>query len=204
MGKKQLVAIAAALLVGGGLAIPAAIYGPQLMGFQESPADAPQNPDAPAAADGAAANLTEFRSEEHGIAFDYPENWAKLQHPEPEVLLVASEGPLATVQLRAVDIQVPIGKEQLPQARELTDHIVGANESAQLRVEPTPIERGGMPGYWYLYTFKDETGAEGAHSHFFLFKENMMFSLVFETIPADQFHVSAQKFDQVVDSIRVL
>jgi hypothetical protein len=74
-----------------------------------------------------------------------------------------------------------------------------------LRAEPTETEQSGLPGLYYLYSFRDPiSGLTGVHSHFFLFKDKAMISLVFQTLPLDDFGRLASLFDRVAGSIRPL
>jgi hypothetical protein len=74
-----------------------------------------------------------------------------------------------------------------------------------LRAEPIETEQGGLPGLYYLYTFRDPvSGQTGVHSHFFLFKDSAMISLVFQTLPEGDFGRLAPLFDRVAGSLRVL
>ena len=74
-----------------------------------------------------------------------------------------------------------------------------------LKAEPTETEQGGLPGVYYLYTFRDPvSGLRGAHSHFFLFKGQTMISLVFQALPDGDFGRLAPLFDRVAGSLRVL
>lgn len=204
--KKKLVVIVAALLVAVGLAVPAAIFGPQLVGVDDSSNEAGTNPPAGAPAEGANPGaVTEFRNDQAGIALSYPANWVPLKTADPQILLLASDGPENSFLVRSVDLPKPVGKPELPAAKQLTDQIVGGNKTAKMITEPKQVELGGLPGYWYLYSFKDEaSGQEGAHSHFFLFKGNKMLTFVFQTVPVDQFQQSAPVFDQITASLRVL
>ncbi len=60
-----------------------------------------------------------------------------------------------------------------------------------------------MPGYYYLYTFIDgETGAEGAHAHYFLFRGRNMYTLVFQALPSDGFSRLSGVFDQIAASLQ--
>ena len=77
--------------------------------------------------------------------------------------------------------------------------------SGVLTNEPAETELGGMPGWYYLYTFKDPvSGQRGAHSHYFLFKGRTMFSVVFQTVPQDDFGRLAPLFDRVAASLQAL
>ncbi len=205
-GKKKLLVIGAALLVAVGLAVPAAIFGPQLLGFEQPSNEAGANPPAGAPAEAPKPiDFTEFRSDQAGIALSYPSNWVQLKTNDPQIALLASDGPENSFLVRTVDLPNPVGKEQLPAARQLTDQIVGGNKTAKMLTEPKQIELDGLPGYWYLYSFKDEaSGQDGAHSHFFIFNGKKMITFVFQTLPAGEFQQSAPIFDQITSSLKVL
>ena len=201
--KRRLVIIIAALLVAVILAVPAAMFGPRLLGFQEPARDGATGGAAPAGSQ--STELTEFRHEQTGIALSYPSSWVSLKTNDPQILLLASDGPQNSFLLRAVELPNNVGQQDLAAAKQLTDQIVGANKTAQLLVEPKQVEMAGLPGYWYFYSFQDEaTGQRGAHSHFFLFKGNTMIAMVFQTVPLEKFQESAPSFDKVTGSFRVL
>lgn len=202
-GRRQLLVIGVAVLVAGGLAIPAAIFGPQLVGLGAPAKEAPPAP-APAAAPDP-AKLTEFRNDQVGFALSYPTSWVQLKTDDPQVLLLASDGPENSFLVRALELPQPVGQQELPAAKQLTDRIVGANKTAQMIFEPRAIELGGLPGYWYFYSFKDEaTGQQGAHSHYFLFKGKTMLTLVFQTVPLGRFQAFAPTVDQITGSLHML
>ena len=55
-------------------------------------------------------------------------------------------------------------------SRPFTDGVVGRNKTAKI-LQQRQVAVDNMPGYYYLYTFIDEeTGAEGVHAHYFLFR----------------------------------
>lgn len=200
-GKRLWLIIATVLVVIALIATVTLFVWPGFLSSNGSQDNAPANS---AAASSPSADFTEFRNDQIGIALSYPSSWAQLRSPDPQVLLVASEGPLGTVQMRALDLPTPVGQAELPAAKQLTDQIVGANTTAKMIVEPKQVQPGGLPGYWYLYTFTDQDGQEGAHSHFFIFKDKTMISLVFETLPAENFKDSAPEFDKIIDSFHVI
>ncbi|HEU0087545.1 MAG TPA: hypothetical protein VFQ77_07825 [Pseudonocardiaceae bacterium] len=199
--KKRLLIIIAGVVVVIVLAILAALYGPRLLGFQEPTQGNPVN--SPAVAK--PAGFTEFRNDKVGFTLSYPSSWTKLPTQDPQVLLLAANGPQDSFLVRAVELPMQIGQQEIPAAKQLTDQIVGANKTAKMLVPPKQIELGGLPGYWYFYSFKDETnGQQGAHSHFFLFKGNTMLTFVFQSLPIEKFQASAPTFDQITASFRVL
>jgi hypothetical protein len=158
----------------------------------------------------APAGLVEFRDEQAGFALSYPQAWVRASAPNPQIVLVAAEHDPAknqggSILVRVTPLDAPIDRTQLGEARKATDAIVASSDGVALRAEPTETEQGGLPGLYYLYTFRDPvSGATGVHSHFFLFKDKAMISLVFQALPQDDFGRLATLFDRVAGSLRVL
>ena len=161
---------------------------------------------------GNGGKLVEFRDDTHGFAISYPEAWMKLASADAEVVLVVSdrdpaEGRGGSILARVVDTGVVIGPDTLGEAKKFTDQVVAAGQGVELKAEPTQINQGGLPGWLYFYTFTDPTsGAKGAHTHYFLFKDKLMISLVFQGLPEDEFVrlAKAKLFDRVANSFRLL
>jgi hypothetical protein len=194
--RRRVLAIVVVVLVAAGLATLASGVGQRLLDPGGTPAAAPP---------GVPPGFTEFRSSQAGFAVSYPADWMRLQTADPQVVLIAARGPEVSFLVRVAELDVAIGPQELPAAKQLTDQIVTANESVELLAEPQPIELAGLPGYFYFYSFQD-TGTEqrGAHSHFFVFKGQTLITLVFQTLPAEQFSAAAPTFDQITGSFRVL
>ena len=90
--------------------------------------------------------------------------------------------------------------ENLPNIKAFTDGIVGSNKSAVI-LKVQAININGMPGYYYLYTFTDpQTGGQGAHAHYFLFRGRNMYTVVFQAFPSDGFTRLSKVFDQMAES----
>jgi hypothetical protein len=92
--------------------------------------------------------------------------------------------------------------ENLGNLRSVTDGIIGSNPSARVLKQDT-VSINGLIGYYYLYTFKDATGLDGVHAHYFLFSGHNMYSIVFQALPASQFTRFAGIFDQIAQSFKV-
>lgn len=158
----------------------------------------------------APAELVEYRDEQAGFALSYPQAWVRASAPNPQIVLVAAEHDPAknqggSILVRVTPLDAPVDKTQLGEARKATDAIVASSDGVALKAEPTETEQGGLPGLYYLYTFRDPvSGATGVHSHFFLFKDQAMISLVFQALPQDDFGRLAPLFDRVAGSLRVL
>lgn len=166
---------------------------------------------APKAAANSSANanklpaFTAFRSDQAGFELTYPAAWEKLDTKDPQVLLLVSDGKQDSFLVRSLELGQPVGPEQLPVAKQLTDQIVNSNQTVEMVTEPKQIELGGLPGFFYFYSFKDEgSGQQGAHSHYFLFRDKTMISLVFQTLPKERFPASAPTFDKITSTFRAL
>jgi len=164
---------------------------------------------APAPAPAQPAELVEFHNDPAGFALSYPKTWVRATAPNPQIVLVAAEHDPAqnqggSILVRVTPLDAPVGKAQLGEARKATDAIVSSSDGVALKAEPSETEQGGLPGLYYLYSFRDPvSGLTGVHSHFFLFKDKAMISLVFQVLPQDDFGRLAPLFDRVVDSIRM-
>lgn len=155
-------------------------------------------------------DLVEFRHEQAGFAISYPKAWSRPPSSDPQIALIAAEKDPAqnqggSILVRVSALEAAVGKEQLGEARKATDAIVASGEGVELKAEPAEIEQGGLPGFYYFYTFQDPvSGGRGAHAHYFLFQGQTMVSLVFQALPEDDFIRLAPLLDRVAGSFRVL
>lgn len=205
--RKRVVLVVAAVLVAGLLATLAAGLGQRMLALpQQPPPAAPTPSSTPSPApNGAPAEFVEFRSEQAGFALSYPKSWKRLRSEDPQVALVAASEQQDSFLVRTVELNSAVGPEQLPEARKLTDQIVASNKSVKLLAEPSRIELGGLPGFFYFYSFEDPASQQtGAHSHFFVFDGKTMITIVFQAVPAEQFRDVAPTFDRITSSFRVL
>jgi hypothetical protein len=154
--------------------------------------------------------LVEFRHDHAGFALSYPKGWIRATAPNPQLVLVAAEHDPAknlggSILVRVTPLDAPVGKGQLGEARQATEALVTSSDGVTLKAEPTETEQGGLPGLYYLYTFRDPvSGAVGVHSHYFLFKGATMISIVFQALPDTDFGRLAPLFDRVAGSVRAL
>jgi hypothetical protein len=213
--KRRVAVIAVGAVLAVGLGTSAAIWGPELFasslpGKATNTANSASTgnttgkaADTPAKA--LPAGFSQFRSDHAGFEMGYPSNWTKLNPKDPQVLLLLAQGTQDSLLVRESELPEPVGPQQLPSARQVTDKLVTSNKSVQMITEPKQIELGGLPGFFYFYSFKDATsGQEGAHSHFFLFNGKTMISMVFQTLPRERFASTAPTFDKVAGSFHAL
>jgi hypothetical protein len=163
-------------------------------------ASAPVDPD----------ELVEFRDDRVGFALSYPKAWVRATAPNPEIVLVAAEHDPAknvggSILVRVTPLDAPVERGQLGETRKATDALVTSSEGVVLKAEPIETEQGGLPGLYYLYTFRDPvSGLVGAHSHYFLFRGSTMISIVFQALPDGHFGRLAPLFDRVAATVRAL
>lgn len=205
MANKRVFLVVAAVLVAGVLATLAAGFAQRMFAApqpQPPPAAAtePSSPNGPQGGE-----FVEFRSEQAGFALSYPKSWTRLRSEDPQVALVAAKNRQDSFLVRVVQLETAVGPEQLPQAKKLADDIVNSNESAELLAEPARIELAGLPGFFYFYSFEDAaTKQTGAHTHFFVFDGKKMITIVFQSVPKEQFPQVAPTFDKITSSFRLL
>jgi len=142
--------------------------------------------------------LVPFTDKAAGFDISIPASWRRLPGGG-EVRLVAGRGS-ASILVRTASIGFRIGPENIRDARKLTDSLVRASRQAELLRQPKRTLLGGLPGYAYLYTFRDTSGRLGAHVHYFLFRDDTMITLVFQALPADRLTAVAPLFDRIADT----
>lgn len=149
------------------------------------------------------AEFVDFRDAEAGFSLAYPEDWQRIEHPDPQVRLVVTPNRDDSVLVRAIDLEVDaeVTAADLPAFREYTDRIVQGGEGVEILDEPSAVEVGGLPGLYYIYTFTDpSSGQQGVHSHYFLFDGAMVLSIVMQALPTEDFAALAPTFKAIIDS----
>lgn len=169
----------------------------------EAPVPAPAPAPDPTVSASAVADLVLFEGD--GFRIGYPRGWRELSSEDPQVALVAAGGDGGSLLLRVSEPGFEVvATEDVTEAQRYTDQLVAGGRGVQLLAQPTRIELAGLPGWYYFYTFEDEsTGDRGVHGHYFVFSETSMFSIVFQALPTDRFVDLAPTFDAVAASFRV-
>jgi hypothetical protein len=135
----------------------------------------------------------------------YPASWRRLPSTDPEVVILASGGNGASFQIRVTPLDGPVGVANLASVKGLTDRVVRSGASIRFLRAAQQVTLGGLPGYLYLYTYKDPvTGLIGAHAHYFLFRGSTMITIVFQATPANRIYALAPQFDRIAGSFRPL
>lgn len=193
-----LVAAAAAVAIGvtiGGAA------GERVGSSVPKPASPPARQPAPAASE-TPPGFVRFRDDQGRFSLAYPVDWEVQRGATPDIELLVTKGRTASLLARSVPLAFEVEPAELPATKRLTDQIVASGKGVRLLAETRRINLGGLPGWFYFYTFRDGSGRRGTHSHYFLFQGATMITLVFQSLPADEFPRYAPTFDLVAGSFR--
>jgi hypothetical protein len=90
--------------------------------------------------------------------------------------------------------------KSLPVVRPLTDDLLNADTRITAKSQPAAVTVGGLPGYKYTYTYRMQDKSEGAHVHYFLFKDERLVQLVLQAVPASRLDGLAPTFQQIADT----
>jgi hypothetical protein len=147
--------------------------------------------------------MVRFEGREGSFSISYPSGWSRLSSSDEEVELIAARDATGSFLVRVVPLDFEVLPEGLPRARMLTDRLVGRARRLKQLSPPQQIQLGGLPGFLYIYTFRDaSTRQTGAHAHYFLFQGTRMITLVFQALPADRLGLLAPTFERIAKSFR--
>lgn len=185
------------------LAVAAAVFAGRRVGPELAPTPRPRDA-RPAATPGGAPAFVAFRDGRTGLSIGYPARWTRLRSTEPSVVLVAAQGDAASLLLRVVPLRIEVTSAGLPRVKPLTDRLVRSGRGVKLLAAPKRIELAGLPGYFYLYSFRDARRRQrGIHSHYFLFAGRTLITLVLQALPEERFERFAPVFDRITSTFRV-
>ena len=174
------------------LAIAAAVLGRSFV-------DEPPKPTRTTTQEG---EFTRFEDSRRKLSITYPSSWQLISSPDPDVVLVTATVD-ASMLMRTTSIGTPVGAESIGSAKKLTDKLVMAGKNVKNLRPPRRIDDlGGLPGWLYIYSFRDASGKRGAHAHYFLFRGETMITLVFQTVPSERFTTYAPLFDRLAGTFR--
>ena len=137
------------------------------------------------------------------VAVSYPATWVRRTSRDQRVRILAAspDGSAAvSVSVRKSGVEEPITQQTLPVVRPLTDDLLRADNRITALTDPVAVTVGGLPGYRYRYTYRTADNTEGAHDHYYLFKDDRLVQLVLQAVPATQLPVLQPTFDQIADT----
>jgi len=136
------------------------------------------------------------------VALSYPADWVRRTSPDQGVRILASSNDGVagvSVSVRKSGLET-VTAETLPVVRPLTDDLLNADTRITVKGQPAAVTVGGLPGYKYTYTYRTQNKSEGAHVHYFLFKDERLVQLVLQAVPASRLHALAPTFQQIADT----
>ncbi len=136
------------------------------------------------------------------VALSYPANWVRRTSTDQGVrILVSSTDGSAgvSVSVRKSGLE-PVTAQSLPVVRPLVDDLLKADTRITAKSQASAVTVGGLPGYKYTYTYRMQDKSEGAHVHYYLFKDERLVQLVMQAVPASRVDALAPTFQQIADT----
>lgn len=152
--------------------------------------------------------FAEFRDEETGFRIFHPESWTRQSPDDPEVKFLATPNARDSIMVRVTPIDLgelegDVSEDDFQALHGFTEEIVRGEDVEIL--DDGSVQIAGTVASHYLYTFDTAEGGErGAHSHFFIFEEGRMITLVLQTIPPQRYSEVADTFEVVAQSFKLL
>lgn len=192
-----ILAAAAAILIGRQI-----VSGPSSPARPKPAATTAPNAAAPQALPPDPAGFVRVEDRERGLSIALPKSWQRLPSSDDQVSVLAT-GDGASMLVRTAPLGFDVGPESIGAARKITDSLVRAVKQVKVVEGPKQVSVGGLPGYLYLYTYRDAaTGQRGGHAHYFLFQHQSMVTIVFQVLPADRFAALGPLFDEIGRTLR--
>lgn len=148
------------------------------------------------------AGKVDFRDEEAGFSISFPKGWKQFKPKDAGARLVATPNGADSLLVRISRLEAGVG---VAQVKDYSNNLL-ADQGLTIEDGPTDVEHGGLSGYAYRYTFADsEAQAFGRHAHYFLFKpkDSLLYTIVLQALPLDDFPRLAPVFDQILKSFQV-
>ncbi|MDQ3722304.1 MAG: hypothetical protein M3376_04380 [Actinomycetota bacterium] len=136
------------------------------------------------------------------VAISYPATWVRQSSRDQAVRILAAspDGSAGvSVSVRKSGLET-VTAQSLAVVRPLTDDLLKADNRIAAVPEPAAVTVGGLPGYKYSYTYRAQDGTEGAHLHYYLFKDERLIQLVLQAVPASRLASLEPTFDQIADT----
>jgi hypothetical protein len=133
----------------------------------------------------------------------YPPNWKQIGTDSPQYVLLIQGPNGASFEVGKTSLTAAVNAANLDAALKLTNRVVASGNHVKLLRKPIALTLGGLPGFLYLYTFKDpNSGGDGAHAFYFLFDGKTMITLVFQSLPSNNFVSLAPLFDRIASTFK--
>jgi len=136
------------------------------------------------------------------VALSHPANWVRRTSVDQAVRILASstDGSAGvSVSVRKSGLET-VTAQSLPVVRPLVDDLLKADTRITAKSQPAVVTVGGLPGYKYTYTYRMQDKSEGAHVHYYLFKDERLVQLVLQAVPASRLDALAPTFQQIADT----
>jgi PsbP len=139
-----------------------------------------------------------------GFQIDYPDSWRPYAPSDPKVQYLVGPDDRDFVQVRVISpLPASFGPGDTQAMKKVSDALLSGQPINIVQEVQTTV--GGLPGYQYVYTFKDPaSGQTGAHIHVFLFQANRLITLVFQALPESRLTPLAKTYDAVLASFKAL
>lgn len=139
-----------------------------------------------------------------GFQIDYPDTWKPYQPSDPKVQYLVGPDDKDFVQVRVISpLPASFGPGDLQAMKKVSDSLLSGQPINVVQETQTTV--GGLPGYQYVYTFRDPASSQtGAHIHVFLFQATRLITLVFQALPESRLTSLAKSYDAVLASFRAL
>ncbi len=137
------------------------------------------------------------------VAISFPATWVRRQPRDQGVRILASSPDASagvSVSVRPSGLEEPVTARLLPVVRPLTDDLLRADTRINAIGTPTAVTIGGLPGWRYTYTYRMQDKTEGAHVHYYLFKDDRLVQIVLQAVPKEKLDELQPTFDQIADT----
>lgn len=155
-------------------------------------------------------NFVEFRDEEAGFRIKHPESWELRSPEDPQVRFLVTPNNQDSVMIRVSpinldEVEEEVTEEDVRALHGFTEEIVRGDDNVEVLLGPEVVQIADTVGTYYLYTFESDAGGQrGVHAHYFIFEQDRMVTLIFQTIPPQKFSELADVFDVVAQSFELL
>jgi hypothetical protein len=138
------------------------------------------------------------------VSITYPGSWLRRFSQDQTVRFVASSpdaSAAVSISVRKSDLET-ITPDTLPIVRPLTDDLLRQDKRIRSIPEPVALIVDGLPGYRYTYNYRRQSGGDGAHIHYFLFKGDRVIQMVLQAVPATKLSALQPTFDALARTFR--